>query len=357
MPLIMNADVDKLDGLAPRSCKLCHKKEGVARCSACLAVFYCGRECQVKDRDFHKKPCTLIKKNRLRYKSEQKKLREMPSGPFLPDNVFEDHVGRFWGILGTRPYMCARYALVDAMLITYGTAGGPVDVVQMSLDHLLDMMRLCRSDNLCLRKLIPGLYIRLGRDQDAYDFMKWYATTGQKTDYNWGNMEEPFLDTKDADVLEAPVKSWKGRVLDPNHVVAVVLIKVRIMLDLQVIQNARIADRGDNPEETIKIIGGKLVSPIISSRAESLLAEPQETARLAGKIKKQIKQLYDAVGSYNRHFWDLLVEDPDCGVLRRPASNPPQSKNEAIEVVKYSYASWYKTPGAVSVLRNLSEED
>ncbi|EXU97050.1 MYND finger domain protein [Metarhizium robertsii] len=257
----MNADVGKLNGLAPRSCELCHKKEGVARCSACLAVFYCGRECQVKDRDFHKTPCTLIKKNRLRYESEEKKLREMPSGPFLPENVFEDHVGHFWGILETRPYIRARYALVDAMLISYGTAGGPVDVVQMSLDHLLDMMRLCRSDNLGLRELIPALYIRLGKDQDAYDFMKWYATTGQKMDYNWGDMEEPFLDTKDADVLEAPVKSWKGRVLDLNHVVAVVLIKVRIMLDLQVIQNARIADRGDNPEETIKIIGGQARQP------------------------------------------------------------------------------------------------
>lgn len=336
----------------PASCA----KEGVARCSACLAVFYCGRECQAKDRDSHKTPCTLIKKHRLRYESEQKKLREMPSGPFLPENVFEDHVGHFWGIFETRSYMRARYALVDTMLISYGTAGGPVDVVQMSLDHLLDMMRLCRSDNLGLRELIPALYIRLGRDQDAYDFMKWYATTGQKMDYNWGDVEEPFLDTKDADVLEAPVKSWTGRFLDLSHVVAVVLIKVRIMLDLQAIQNARIAHRSVNPEEIIKIIGGKLVSPI-SSRAEILLAEPEETARLAEKIKKQIKQLYDAVESYNWHFWDLLVEDPDCGVMCRPDSYSPQSKDEATLVVGYSYASWYETPGAVDVLRNLSEED
>ncbi|EFY89534.1 hypothetical protein MAC_04389 [Metarhizium acridum CQMa 102] len=352
----MNADVGKLNGLAPRSCELCHKKDSVARCSACLAVYYCGRECQVKDRDLHKTPCKLIKKARLVYELEEKSLRELPGGLFTPENVFQNCVGRFWGILETRAYMRARYNLVDTMLLSYGTAGGPVDLVQISLDHLLDMMRLCRSDNMGLRQLIPALYIRLGRDQDAYDFMKWYATTGHKVDYDWGNMDEPFLDTKGADVLEAPAKSWRGDFLELSHVVAVVLIKVRIMLDLQAIQNARIALRGVIPEEIIEIIRGKLVSSVVLSRPEILLAGPEETARLAEKIKNQIRELYDVVESYNSHFWDLLVEDPDSGVLHRPAGYSPKSADEALMVVGYSYASWYETPGAVDVLRNLSKQ-
>lgn len=127
MPLIMDADVSKLSGLAPRACERCRRKDGILRCSACQAVYYCG----------------------------------------------------VWGILETRPYMRARYELVDAILLSYGTASGPVDVVQMALDHLLDMMRLCRGDNMGVRQLIPALYIRLGRDRDAYDFMKWYVTTSR----------------------------------------------------------------------------------------------------------------------------------------------------------------------------------
>ena len=32
MPLIMNADVGKLNGLVARACELCHNKDGVFRC-------------------------------------------------------------------------------------------------------------------------------------------------------------------------------------------------------------------------------------------------------------------------------------------------------------------------------------
>ena len=64
MPLIMNAEVDKINGLAPRACELCHRRDGVKRCAACLAIYYCGRECQVADRPEHKVPCNLIKKSR-----------------------------------------------------------------------------------------------------------------------------------------------------------------------------------------------------------------------------------------------------------------------------------------------------
>jgi hypothetical protein len=40
MPLIMNAEVDKLNGLAPRACELCHRRDGVKHCAACQAIYY-----------------------------------------------------------------------------------------------------------------------------------------------------------------------------------------------------------------------------------------------------------------------------------------------------------------------------
>ena len=33
-----------------------------------------------------------------------------------PSNLFEEHAGHFWGILETRDYMRARFALVEALL-------------------------------------------------------------------------------------------------------------------------------------------------------------------------------------------------------------------------------------------------
>ncbi|KAG6039701.1 hypothetical protein E4U41_002195 [Claviceps citrina] len=358
MPLIMNAEVDKLNGLAPRECELCRRRDGtLRRCSACLAVYYCGRDCQVDDRDEHKVPCKLIKKARAAYESEEKQLRESPGTFFSPGNVFQDHVGHFWGIIETRDYMRARYHLVDTLLMSYGTAGGPVDLVQTCLDHLLDMLRLCRSDNMGVRDLVPDLYIRLGRDQDAYDFIKWYATTGRDDHYNWGDMDEPFLDVKDADVLEAPAKSLTNPdFLELSHAVALMLIKVRILLDLQAIQNATIALHGVIPQEIIELIRDQLVSCLIRSRKEILLAGPDKTAQLVQTIKRQITELYRTVEKYNTHFWDLLINDPDAGVLRRPTGPyASRTRNEALLTLGHCYSSWYETPGAVDMLRSLGK--
>lgn len=82
---------------------------------------------------------------------------------------FESSVGHFWGIPDTRDYMRARYAHVEALLeVQTRTA------VARALEHTLDLFRLNRSDNLGVRNLVPSLSIRLGRDQECYDFLKWW---------------------------------------------------------------------------------------------------------------------------------------------------------------------------------------
>lgn len=338
----MNADISKLNGLAPRACELCEQKDVVQRCSACHAVYYCGRECQVKDRPVHKTPCNLIKKERARYQLEEKKLRG------LPENLFANRVGYFWKIPETRQYMLARYEMVDALLLSYGTAGGPVDLVEAALDHLLDMLRLCRSDGMGMRSLVPALYIRLGRDQEAYDFVKWWATTAEKRDYDWANMGEPYLDVHGADVFEALIKKWtRTRFTDLSHLVAIMLTKVRVLLDLQAIQTARNTPDG---QET----AGQLVSVIATSRPEIIQATTEEIVELSNKLEMQTVELYGAIKAYNSQFWDLLVKDPDAGVLQRPNGGYALgTKEEALLALGYSYASWYETPGAVDMIRTL----
>ncbi|KAG9252919.1 uncharacterized protein F5Z01DRAFT_682176 [Emericellopsis atlantica] len=325
----MNAEVDKLDGLAPRACELCHRQGDVMRCAACQAVYYCGRECQAADRDDHKMPCKVIKKARSHYEREYEKLRDMRGDILTPERVFETQVGRFWGILETRPYMRARYGLVDALLLSYGTAGGPVDVVQTALDHLLDMLRLNRSDN-------------MGNKDMHYDH---------------GDMSLPYLDIKNADVFESPDEAWLNEYwMELSHVVAIVLIKVRILLHLQAMQNAEIALRGTVPAEIIDLIRGQLVGSIMAARSDLPLSKPAETAQLADKIRGHIRTLYGAVQKHNPHFWKILVEEPDAGVLQRPSGPYSQkTREEALLTVGYSYAAWYETPGAVRVLRSLAK--
>src|SRR4051794_23568030 len=121
--------------------------------------------------------------------------------------------------------MRARYGVVEA-LVKIQT----FEAVQAALGHILEMLRLCRGDNMGVRDHAPALFLRLGKDQDCYDFCKWYATEGQRGDYDWGNMELGFLDVKNADTFESP-KLWTGEWTDLSHAVAVTLIKVRLLID------------------------------------------------------------------------------------------------------------------------------
>lgn len=122
--------------------------------------------------------------------------------------------------------MRARIALVTKMLEINSR-----DSVVFSLEHLLDMLRLCRSDNLWARNIIPVLYLRLHRDQDCYDFVKWYATSGQRN-YDWGDMSLPFLDLENEDVFES-TNFFGGEYGSTPHKIAVLLIKLRMLLDLK----------------------------------------------------------------------------------------------------------------------------
>lgn len=360
MPLIMNIeDTNGLDGLAPRACEVCQRRDNVFRCSACRAVYYCGRDCQMEDRQGHKIPCKLLRKALIRCELEEQKLREWPGDLDSPANAFEEDVGHFWRNMATRPYMVARFDLAHIMMDSYGTPGGPGELVQTILDHYLDMLRLSRSDDLRVREIIPGLYIRLGRDQDAYDFIKWFATVEKNPDYEWGNVDLPFLDIKDADVFEEPLqRAWTVTTfLDMSHAVVLLLIKVRILLDLQAIQNTSIALTGVIPPEITGIICGKLVRRDVVFRHRGLLSRPEKIAPLIKRIKTQVRVIYSAVGKYNPHFWNLMVNDPDAAVLRRPVFDgyAQRSEEEALFILGYTFAAWYETPGAVKMLRDLAK--
>lgn len=47
------------------------------------------------------------------------------------------------------------------------------EAIGTALAETMDVLRLCRGDNLGVREGAPALMIRLGQDQEAYDFIKW----------------------------------------------------------------------------------------------------------------------------------------------------------------------------------------
>ncbi|KAF4592373.1 MYND finger [Ophiocordyceps camponoti-floridani] len=353
-------DIDAPYGLRPRACERCQRRDGfLLRCSCCKTVYYCGRGCQVADRPRHKKPCKAISAALRHFDLEYTLLRDKPSQLFLPERVLETCVGRFWGIFETRSYMRARFGVVDTLLRNYGGVGGSADVVQTALGHLLEMMRLCRSDNMGLRHHIAPLLIRLDRDQESYDFIKWYINVEKDDTYDWGDMDLPFLDVKNADMLEAPPKRWFA--VDPwlqlSHVVPLLLIKVRIWLDLRAIRNLSWAVGVLLPQDLMDRIGVDIAGRIVLHRSDLRLTDSEQMASLAKTLKSDIWDLYRAVDNYSEYFWDILLDDPDEAIEAQPGCYSPRSEQEALLMGSFNVASWYETPGAVEVLRRMREAD
>ncbi|KIW62237.1 hypothetical protein PV04_10432 [Phialophora macrospora] len=149
-------------------CGLCLElKSKLLRCMGCQVVRYCSREHQVQHRQDHKSVCNKIKRYRSTVDREDHAIRNATPDFMTPANAFETNVGHFWSTLNTRDYMRARFELADTIRRL-----GTLDGVTEALDHMRDMLRLCRSDNMGIRHLVPAMMLQLDQDGECYDFVK-----------------------------------------------------------------------------------------------------------------------------------------------------------------------------------------
>ncbi|OBT81374.1 hypothetical protein VE02_09963 [Pseudogymnoascus sp. 03VT05] len=328
------------------SCPICGAKEGLSRCAGCKVTFYCSQEHQISDRPDHKGACKDVKKARVALEGEEATLRAAPGDFMTPagETIFEDGAGHFWGIVETRPYMRARYALVEALLeiSTYAA-------VDAALNHLLDMLRLCRSDNMGVRDAAPALFLRLGKDQECYDFVKWWASTGERSDYDWGDLDEPYLDLKDQNALEPPVLFARAGL---SHSISVTLLKIRILFDLQALKSAAVIGQ-KLPQEVLDNIRYQMASNIISQRRD--IIESDNLDPLIDDFQTQVSDMYNAVDKSNRYFWPALLR-PGDNLIARPGAYSRGSKEEMQLKLLYSYNSWAETPGAIDYIRALAAD-
>jgi hypothetical protein len=80
--------------------------------------------------------------------------------------AFEEDVGRFWGLLETRPYMRARLGLAFSLW-----KAGRRDE---ALAHSQEMLRLNPNDNQGVRYIVVNWLQQLGRDADVNRLLRRY---------------------------------------------------------------------------------------------------------------------------------------------------------------------------------------
>lgn len=222
-------------------CPLCPPRlvtSDLRRCTGCLALSYCGHEHQTAHRPQHKSVCKKLKKVRAVVAKEEHKVRHATETNNVPANAFATHVGRFFNIVSTRPYMLVRFELAKRLLLL-----GTVDAVTEGLEHLRDLLRLSEDDDLGVRELVPGTMLRLDLDQECYDFIKWWETADPGNDKKRGDKTLlPFLDVHGADPLED--LTFLGEHNDLSSLVCLLILKLKLLIDIRNIKVTRHALSG-----------------------------------------------------------------------------------------------------------------
>jgi hypothetical protein len=311
-------------------------------------MHYCNSGHQAAHHPAHKKACSKIDKARKSMDIEEQRLRAFEGDMLSMADPFTNGVGHFWGIMETRTYMRLRFALVEALQQV-----GTRESVEAQLHHLQDMMRLCRGDNMGVRHYVPALLLRLDRDQECYDFVKWYETVGRRSDYDWGDMDLGFLDLKGEDAFEE-VQYLCGEYGEVSFLLSALLLKIKLLLDLQNM-GAVVKEHGDKvPNEILDEIKRKVVrSPIILEHREIL--ESKDHSGLVAKLKRQIKALYDAVWRVNRHVWTVLLQ-ADRHLHTRPSLYSPGGVEEAVLTLHYTYHSWMELPASLDIIMAIQQD-
>jgi hypothetical protein len=173
--------------------------------------------------------------------------------------------------------------------------------------------------------------LRLNKDQECYDFLKWWSTTGADPQYDWGNMSLPYLDIKDANPLE-PVDFFVKEINDLPHMAAVTLLKIRLLF---------ILDEKYPSHKELRRDSRMAKNPNV--------ANPQDLGAEIEKVKGQIRELYKAVAKLNQHLWPALV-DPGDNLDAQPPMYSIGSKEQMQATLKWTWEAWTETSGAIEFI-------
>jgi ribonuclease HI len=238
--------------------------------------------------------------------------------------------------------MRVRFAFADALLrVETGRA------VELALEHFNHILQFYRGDSLGVRNIIPGLLLRLGREQECYDFLKWWAIISVKDTYDWEDATLPFLDIRNADVFES-VDIFSSESLSLSQLVILTLLKLRLYLDLMSFEETEFGFEDDYPEF------GRPVGRLVNEKMRAF--EIRDISATIKSLEAQYRKLSRIVNDMNPHFWGALGDEETPS----PPSSYSVGSIEEAELVSYQCKpAWRDTEDAMlmidSVTANLTK--
>lgn len=235
-------------------------------------------------------------------------------------------------------------------LIQVKTFGG----LELAAEKAREMFRCFPSDPMDLRSDLPAVYLRLGRDQEAYNLVKWWQLNGlSDEEIHKSYPVVPYLDTEDADVFEWPLEiiGAIGGNSSLVNIFCVTLLKIKLLFDIINLRGRRILLHLKLPPELVTMVETYIPTLTDVVRNNHLIMNKKDLTELIADLTDQIKTCFQAVEKANIHLWPSLV-DPEL----RPGGSrhrPSDDKRTVDFVMDRCYDSWVETPGAIEVIRVL----
>ncbi|PYH94324.1 hypothetical protein BO71DRAFT_430056 [Aspergillus ellipticus CBS 707.79] len=332
----------------PVGCGYCGSKANLKFCGACKTVVYCSRDHQLKHYNAHKTACYLVAESRERYWFELEQITGDCGGPANLANLIKifgaDYLVIHFYLNG---FTNSCRSLVRALRLINNRRS-----VKEQLRHCMDMLEVMRADETGLRFHVPSLMIRLNKDQQCFDFMKWYAKQGSRRQDSWCNPSLPFLDIKSADGLEDPGLIYNVKKLNPmsqgvNTAIVLALLKLRLIFDLQTLQAASQTIGRFVPFEILYLINRYVIRSGSMAQKRRFLEELDHTEEIT-RQEGQVMHLLKTVQQFNSFIWPAVIA---CKVYPLNQTCEPGSQGEARVVVTQCGACWFETPGAIDYLK------
>ncbi|KPM38221.1 hypothetical protein AK830_g8346 [Neonectria ditissima] len=216
-----------------------------------------------------------------------------------------------------------QFEAANKLLKTDGMEG-----VRNALKRFEKILQLDPRDSLGVRDIIPNLLLRLGQEQECYDFLRRWATVDS-------NML-PNRDVRKADAFESIDMFCSGNP-SLSHLVALTLLKLRLYLDCEAYSTDEFDFDFSGPDPDIDRPVGRLVQAKVRNKRRF------NAERTAATLKTQYSRLCQMVNDANPFLWEALVTDEACSP---PAVYRPGSKEEADLVVHHCRQAWQESEDA-----------
>ncbi|KAJ3057367.1 hypothetical protein HK097_008462 [Rhizophlyctis rosea] len=348
-------------------CDHCQAKGTLSFCSRCKLVRYCTKEHQIAAWPEHKVDCKQLKEAYDEVLEWQKVLMTWALNLAILDEPVlrprcgapighpdETILGKFskFGIVPCKYLEARRYFLFRTA--HFGTR----DSVEQAYDQAMDLLLLDQADKYKARYSVPFLMLLLGKDQTCYDFLKWYITVAPTHDFS--NTSLPFLDIQNSNTLESIdyILRSRWRDLDLSVLVAMYLLKFRLVVDCGRMSNLERQKHGkgssgsatntnENPDpDNAKQL--RLTSSIVATNP---LLQNSKTLK---PVCYHCGPLFNLIHERNKYFFPLLLEH--VGDMLKQEPFEAGSEKEAFYVVMDALYAFSVTDWAFDAVKEQLQE-